>query len=98
MNRVVTVPQAGVIAYGCATACLHLVCDSVQVAAVHTDPLKIIATSELKGLNVTAPKYHTKFGSLAHFEKGGVQSITDDVKHYAFSNCFDIASRARPSL
>ncbi|MBI2800081.1 MAG: hydroxyquinol 1,2-dioxygenase [Gammaproteobacteria bacterium] len=45
---------------------------------------------------MTAPKYHTKFGSLAHFEKGGVQSITDDVKHYAFSNCFDIASRARP--
>jgi hypothetical protein len=43
-----------------------------------------------------ATAYETKFGSLAAFEKGGVQVIDDDVKHYAFSNCFDIASRARP--
>jgi hypothetical protein len=40
--------------------------------------------------------YETRFGSLASFEKGGVQAIDDDVRHYAFSNCFDIASRARP--
>jgi hypothetical protein len=44
----------------------------------------------------TPPPYATRFGSLASFEKGGVQAIDDDVRHYAFSNCFDIASRARP--
>ncbi len=43
-----------------------------------------------------ATAYQTQFGSLDHFEKGGVQIIDDNVKHYAFSNCFEIASRARP--
>ena len=40
--------------------------------------------------------YETRFGSLAHYEKGGVQIIDDDVKHYAFSNCFEVAARAKP--
>ena len=40
--------------------------------------------------------YHTRFGSLDAYEKGGVQIIDDDVKHYAFSNCFEIASKALP--
>ena len=40
--------------------------------------------------------YHTRFGSLQHYEKGGVQPISDDVRHYAFSNCFDIASQSKP--
>jgi len=40
--------------------------------------------------------YRTRFGSLQAYEKGGVQIIDDDVRHYAFSNCFEIASRARP--
>ena len=40
--------------------------------------------------------YHTQFGSLDHFEKGQVQAIDDDVRHYAFSNCFEIASKAKP--
>ena len=40
--------------------------------------------------------YKTRFGSLAHFEKGGVQPISDSVRNYAFSNCFEIASKARP--
>ena len=38
--------------------------------------------------------YKTVFGSLDRFDKGGVQIIGDDVKHYAFSNCFEIASSA----
>lgn len=42
------------------------------------------------------PQYKTVFGSLAHYEKGGVQIIDDDVRHYAFSNCFEIAERSRP--
>ncbi len=45
---------------------------------------------------MTATAYQTKFGSLDHYEKGQVQAIADDVRHYAFSNCFDIASKAKP--
>lgn len=41
-------------------------------------------------------KYQTKFGSLKNYEMGRVESITDDVKHYAFSNCFDIANKSKP--
>ena len=40
--------------------------------------------------------YHTHFGSLKSYEKGRVQPIDDDVKHYAFSNCFEIASNSKP--
>jgi hypothetical protein len=40
--------------------------------------------------------YQTKFGSLKSFEKGRVEPISDDVKNYAFSNCFEIASKAKP--
>lgn len=41
-------------------------------------------------------QYQTRFGSLKRYEKGRVEAIEDDVKHYAFSNCFDIASKSRP--
>lgn len=40
--------------------------------------------------------YQTRFGSLDHFEKGSVQIIDDNVKNYAFSNCFEIASKSKP--
>lgn len=40
--------------------------------------------------------YTTTFGSLDRYEKGQVQAIDDDVRHYAFSNCFEIASKAKP--
>ncbi|MGM9488320.1 hydroxyquinol 1,2-dioxygenase [Ideonella sp. YS5] len=40
--------------------------------------------------------YETKFGSLDRFEKGQVQAIDDNVRHYAFSNCFEIASKSKP--
>lgn len=45
---------------------------------------------------MTATAYQTKFGSLASYEKGGVQPIDDDVKNYAFSNCFEIANKSKP--
>ena len=44
---------------------------------------------------MSQPTYTTRFGSLAAYEKGGVQNIADDVRHYAFSNCFEIASRSK---
>jgi len=43
-----------------------------------------------------AVTYKTQFGSLDRFDKGGVQAIDDDVKNYAFSNCFEIASKSKP--
>jgi hypothetical protein len=43
-----------------------------------------------------AVAYQTRFGSLKNFEKGRVEAIDDDVRHYAFSNCFEIANNAKP--
>jgi hypothetical protein len=45
---------------------------------------------------MSSVSYTTQFGSLDHYEKGGVQIIDDDVRHYAFSNCFEVASKASP--
>lgn len=41
-------------------------------------------------------RYQTRFGSLKSYEKGRVEAIDDDVRHYAFSNCFEVASKSRP--
>jgi len=41
-------------------------------------------------------QYTTKFGSLADYEKGGIDLIDDDPKRYAFSNIFEVASAAAP--
>ncbi|HJU11688.1 MAG TPA: hypothetical protein VJ728_12465 [Candidatus Binataceae bacterium] len=38
----------------------------------------------------------TRFGTLANYEKGGVQVINDDPRNYAFSNIFEVASKAEP--
>jgi hypothetical protein len=40
--------------------------------------------------------YTTRFGSLLDHDKGGVEAIDDDPKHYAFSNMFEVASHAKP--
>jgi hypothetical protein len=41
-------------------------------------------------------KYVTKFGSLASYEKGGIEIINDDPKHYVFSNIFEVANSSKP--
>jgi hypothetical protein len=38
----------------------------------------------------------TRFGSLQHFEKGGVEVIKDDPRNYVFSNVFEVASKSKP--
>jgi hypothetical protein len=43
-----------------------------------------------------ADSYETRFGSLAAYEKGHIELINDDARHYAFSNIFDVASHAKP--
>lgn len=39
--------------------------------------------------------YLTKVASLASYEKGSIE-LNDDLKHYAFSNIFEVASKSRP--
>ncbi|HTF07079.1 MAG TPA: hypothetical protein VK659_02785 [Asanoa sp.] len=46
--------------------------------------------------SVEAESYTTKFGSLDDYDKGRVELINDDARHYAFSNIFEVASRAKP--
>jgi hypothetical protein len=41
-------------------------------------------------------QHTTRFGSLKHYEKGGVDVINDDARNYVFSNVFEVASRAKP--
>ena len=43
-----------------------------------------------------AQAHPTNFGSLSHWEKGRAEIISGSVKHYVFSNMFDVASRSRP--
>jgi hypothetical protein len=43
------------------------------------------------------PQPHpTHFASLASWQKGHAEIVSGDVKHYVFSNMFDVASRSRP--
>jgi len=41
-------------------------------------------------------EYVTRFGSLANYDKGGIELIDGEAKHYAFSNIFEVASHAKP--
>jgi hypothetical protein len=50
-------------------------------------------TIPAQGGAVQKAKYETRFGSVADFEKGGVELIADDPRHYAFSNIFEVASK-----
>ena len=43
-----------------------------------------------------ADRYATRFGSLDKFEKGRVDVIDDDPRHYTFSNMFEVASISKP--
>ncbi|HUJ73628.1 MAG TPA: hydroxyquinol 1,2-dioxygenase [bacterium] len=40
--------------------------------------------------------YKTIFGSLAKYNKGGVEVIADNPKNYVFSNVFEVASKSKP--
>jgi hypothetical protein len=42
------------------------------------------------------PSYQTRFGSLADYDKGGVELIDDDPKNYVFSNIFEVAKVSAP--
>lgn len=48
------------------------------------------------GGGVERASYTTAFGSLAGYEKGGVELINDDPRHYAFSNIYEVAAKSKP--
>ncbi len=39
--------------------------------------------------------YNTVFGSLGAYEKGTIE-VNDDLKHYAFSNVYEVAGKSKP--
>src|SRR5580658_4155488 len=41
-------------------------------------------------------RYKTAFGSIDHFNKGGVTVIDEDPRRYAFSNIFEVAAKSQP--
>jgi len=41
-------------------------------------------------------QHTTRFGSLRHYDRGGVEVINDDARNYVFSNIFEVASRSKP--
>lgn len=47
-------------------------------------------------MTATQAAAQTVFGSLASYQKGGVQVIDADPKHYVFSNVFEVASKSKP--
>ena len=40
--------------------------------------------------------YRTVFGSLGSYEKGTIEIINDDPRHYVYSNVFEVAARSAP--
>lgn len=52
--------------------------------------------AQAPGGGLQRESYETVFGSLDSYTKGGVELIADDVRHYAFSNIFDVASKSAP--
>ncbi|WP_250536889.1 hydroxyquinol 1,2-dioxygenase [Caballeronia sp. AZ10_KS36] len=45
---------------------------------------------------MTDTAFHTVFGSLDNFKKGGVEITSGSARHYAFSNVFEVASKSAP--
>ena len=41
-------------------------------------------------------EHRTRFGSLQHYDKGGVEVVNDDARNYVFSNIFEVASKSKP--
>jgi hypothetical protein len=41
-------------------------------------------------------RYETVFGSLGEYEKGSIDVISDDPRHYVFSNIFEVAAKSPP--
>lgn len=40
--------------------------------------------------------YRTVFGSLEKYDKGTIEIVNDDPKHYVYSNVFEVVAKAKP--
>ena len=40
--------------------------------------------------------FHTTFGTLQDYQKGGIEIVADNPKYYAFSNIFEVANKSAP--
>jgi hypothetical protein len=45
---------------------------------------------------IVLTQYATQFGSLDAYQKGTLEIIDDDPKHYTYSNMFEVASSSKP--
>jgi len=45
---------------------------------------------------MTTQDVRTVFGSLGDYQKGGVEIISGEARHYVFSNVFEVASQSAP--
>lgn len=55
-----------------------------------------MAGKQAVGGGTERSSYTTVFGALDAWDKGGVELINDDARHYAFSNVFEVASKSKP--
>src|ERR1019366_7318758 len=52
--------------------------------------------TKYKLLEGIVAQHATVFGSLEHYQQGSAEMISGDVKHYAFSNIYDVAAKSQP--
>jgi hypothetical protein len=71
---------------------VYLVARTQQCSA--EDPRKMEDPKDMEDRKMMWRK--TRFRSLEHYEKGGVEVINDDPRNYAFSNIFEVASKSEP--
>ena len=43
-----------------------------------------------------ATSYRTVFGAVERYEKGTIEIINDDARHYVYSNIFEVVGKAKP--
>ena len=55
-----------------------------------------MAGKQAVGGGTERSSYTTVFGALDSYDKGGVELINDDARHYAFSNVFEVAGKSKP--
>jgi hypothetical protein len=67
-----------------------------DVQPANMRPASNAQVASVEGVTSSMTGYVTKFGSLESYDKGSIEIIDDDPKHYTFSNIFEVASAAKP--
>jgi hypothetical protein len=64
--------------------------------ALHFAPVGARSQTACRSVEKEPGLANTFFGSLSEFQKGSIDVIDGDPKHYCFSNVFEVASRSKP--